>query len=63
VKILHEVKAVWGQQVQIQAQPAVDNLPRQVALEKKYDFNCRLFMDIYKFLQIYIPQVLEDTPQ
>jgi hypothetical protein len=33
VKILHEVKAVWGQQVQIQAQPAVDNLPRQVALE------------------------------
>jgi hypothetical protein len=33
VKVLHEVKAVWGQQVQIQAQSAVDYLPGQVALE------------------------------
>jgi hypothetical protein len=33
VKVLHEVKAVRGQQVQIQAQSPVDYLPGQVALE------------------------------
>ncbi len=62
VKVLHEVKAVWGQQVQIQAQSPVDYLPGQVAL-KNTTANVVFSWAFINFKKICIPQVSEGTLQ